>query len=339
MNTLLAALLFTAAAFSGNSLAYGEPQERKDLAEKLQAVLCSEHPDLTAQKTLSLGIHDAQIDARLVESVAGNFVSARMLTKKAKALASMKHFHGYALGICGERKGWVAAIPAPAPLSSTGTGFTYDLNALKRSCRAYRVDYAALHGGTSVKVPTSGSIDAKKLGAGMVEVTCQPSFPRWIGPVVWYLAPTSGQFAAMTSDRKTSASDSQTLSAWISAVRKNESLEPLVSSDALANAAELLSIDTSVTHNRSNTDGLRSRVKASSSLEILGELRVRGQNVDDLIWMLWHSPRHRDLILANKATNIGLHVKSVGTELLAVVLSAHESRPVTAAREIKKPLK
>jgi hypothetical protein len=319
--------------------AVGDPKERRDISDKLQTVLCSGNPDLTARKTLALGLHDAQIDARIVESIAGNTVSARILAKKAKALAAMKHFHGYAHGVCSDRKGWVAAIPAPVPMTQSPDGFSVNTEALKSGCRTFRADYAALASGVSVKLASGGRIDTRKLAPGMIEVTCQPAFPRWMGPVMWYLAPTGDQFAADQTAVPAGTTTDQQLASWIAARRKAGNLTPLVANDNLTSAAELLTIDTSVTHNRANTDGLRAKIKSSANLHVLGELRVRGQSVEDLAWMLWHSPRHRDLILSPDATSIGLHVKAVGTEFLAVVLSGQEARPVTAARAKKNPVK
>lgn len=312
--------------------------ERSDVQGKLQSVLCSDTSQLSAAKTIRLGIYDAQIDARIVESIAGNTVTKRMLEKKAKALAAMKHFQGYALGVCSDRKGWVAALPAPAPLIRTNDRISFKASDLKAHCRNYRVDYAALSQGESQQLAGTGKVETKTLAPGIIEVTCQPGFPRWSGPVVWYMAPTTQEFAGTEAiPATTEGTDSERLTQWISKVRKREHRSPMVANDHLNSAATLLTIDTSVTHNRTSTDSIRARAKAAG-FDVLGEIRVRGQSIDDLAWMIWHSPRHRDLILSADATNVGLHVKAIGTELLAVILGAKVERPVTATRP-KAPVK
>lgn len=325
--------------FLFNSLAEANDiQRRKDVQDKLQQVLCVDKIQLDAQKTIALGIYDAQIDARIIESIAGNALSGRMLEKKSKALAAMKRYNGYAHGVCSDRKGWVAAFPAPSPLIRTKTGFKVQFKTLETACRNYRLDFASLSGGESQPLTKASVLNTQSLGAGMLEITCQPSFPRWQGPIVWYLAPTDAD-ASLTGNAPAiegNAAPTAGIISWISTVRKKQGLAPITINDKVSKSAELLTIDTSVTHNRASTDSLKEKIKNTDNIKILGELRVRGQSAADLTWMIWQSPRHRDLILSREATLYGLHVKQVGTELLVVFLAGQEQRPVTASAGKKK---
>lgn len=335
-------LIFRSAAilslcFSSTFAEAKDIQHRKDVQTKLQQILCSDSVQLEAQRTIALGIYDAQIDARIIESIAGNALTERMLEKKSKALAAMKRYHGYAHGICSDRKGWVAAIPAPAPMARTKSGFKVDFKDLDAACKTYRIDYAAHKGGESQSLAKKELQNFKKNDAGMIEISCQPSFPRWKGPIVWYLAPTDTEVSLNNLDPAIDPRlvPEASIKSWMSAVRKKEGLPPVTHNNSITKSAEFLTIDTSVTHNRSSTDGLREKIKTTDNINILGELRVRGQSASDLVWMIWHSPRHRDLILSQSATTYGIHVKQVGTELLAVILTGQEQRPVTAARDTK----
>ena len=307
-------------------------EHRADVKEQLQSLMCAESPQLDAKNTIALGIYDAQIDVRLIESIAGTALSEKMLKKKSKALAAMKRYLGYTQGICpDQRKGWVAAFPAPGPLLRNANGFEIKSDAIKTSCKTHRFDFAATKGGVSTRLADSKKIQTAKLGEGIIEVTCQPSFPRWQGPVVWYLAPTSDKALADKPKLVNADDRAAALSLWIAGIRSKEGLRPIISNDSLKRAAELLTIDSSVTHNRANTDSIRSKINATDNLRVLGEIRVRGQTAEDLAWMLWHSPRHRDLLLQAEATSYGLAIKEVGTELLAVFLGAEEVRAVTAS--------
>ena len=329
MNKILATAAFM--IFSTASFAAQVAEHRADVKEQLQHLICAESPQLDARTTIALGIYDAQIDIRLIESIAGTAVTEKMLVKKSKALAAMKRYLGYTQGICTDRKGWVAALPAPEPLIRTDDGFEIESNALSSACKIHRYDFAATKAGVSSRLPDSKKIRTSKLGAGIIEVTCQPAFPRWQGPIVWYLAPTSVD-ALAEKPKLTNPEDRATsLALWIASIRSNEGLRPIILNDSLNRAAELLTIDSSVTHNRANTDSMREKINAADSLRVLGEIRVRGQTPEDLAWMLWHSPRHRDLLLKEEATSYGIAIKEVGTELLAVFLGAEENRPVTAS--------
>jgi hypothetical protein len=338
MTNLLAIIAFSG-LFSTASLGAALAEHRADVKDQLQSLMCAETPLLDARNTIALGIYDAQIDIRLIESIAGTNLSEKMLTKKSKALAAMKRYLGYTQGLCSDRKGWVAALPAPGPLLRTADGFEIKSDAIKTSCKTHRFDFASTSAGRSQRLPDSRKIRTTKLGEGIVEVTCQPSFPRWQGPVVWYMAPTS--INALADKPKLTDTDDRAgaLSLWIASIRSKEGLNPIISNDALKRAAELLTIDSSVTHNRANTDSMREKINATDSLRVLGEIRVRGQTTEDLAWMLWHSPRHRDLLLQNEATTYGLAIKEVGTELLAVFLGAEEVRPVTASGSKKSVTK
>jgi hypothetical protein len=307
-------------------------EHRSDLKEQLQSLMCSESPQLDSKNTIALGIYDAQIDVRLIESISGAALTEKMLLKKSKALAAMKRYLGYTQGICSDqRKGWVAAIPAPGPLLRTANGFDIKNDAIKTSCKTHRFDFAATKGGVSTRLPDSKKIQTAKLGDGIVEVTCQPAFPRWQGPIVWYLAPTSDTALADKPKLANSNDRVSALSLWIASIRSKEGLHPIIPNDGLQRAAELLTIDSSVTHNRANTESMREKINTSDRLRVLGEIRVRGQSTEDLAWMLWHSPRHRDLLLQAEATSYGLAIKEVGTEFLAVFLGAEEVRPITAS--------
>jgi len=311
-------------------------EHRADIKDKLQNIMCADHPQLEAKSTIAQGIYDAQIDIRLIESIAGTQLTEKMLVKKSKALAAMKRYLGYTQGKCSDRKGWVAALPAPSPLIQTSDGFEVKTDPLKKFCKTYRFDFAASKAGVSTRLPSSRKIHTRKLGDGIVEVTCQPSFPRWQGPIVWYLAPTSISALGEKPKILDIADDrAGALSQWISSIRSKEGLPPIISNDGLKNAAELLTIDSSVTHNRANTDSVRKKINSSENLRVLGEIRARGQTTEDIAWMLWHSPRHRDLMLNKEATTYGLVIREVGTELLAVFLGAQEVRAVTASGKKK----
>ena len=99
--------------------------------------------------------------------------------------------------------------------------------------------------------------------------------------------------------------------------------------------AELLSIDTSVAHDRL----LLKRVAAglgSHDLHFVGEDRARAADLSRVAWLLWNSPRHRALLLDKSATHAGIAIKEVRGEMLAVVVAAGGGSLTTAERAAAK---
>lgn len=318
--------------------------ERRDLAGRLGPRVCGGIP-AEPQSLWELGIFDAQIEGVLLSSKTqfeGGLLA--FAQKKSRLLARLNHLGGYAYGLCPDgAKAWAVAVPSPELITppSSDRKLLLPIASLKARCASYTVDFAAERGGLPQKVPVDKKdfVDTKAMPSGVVSVTCQPRAPSWQGPVLWAMVPVKRDGdvklpIVLQSDEKNSLSDN--LARWIGQIREKEGLPPLVRHAELDHYAELLAIDGSLRHNRTQQALIAQKLRDTSTSPI-GEDRVRARDLSSMAWLLWHSPRHRGLLLDPGATAVGIGLKSVGPETLAVVLTGKTVNKTTVLRPDNGP--
>jgi hypothetical protein len=64
------------------------------------------------------------------------------------------------------------------------------------------------------------------------------------------------------------------------------------------------------------------RLLAKRKINILGENRVKATTNEQMAWLLWFSPTHRQLLLHKKATALGFDVARLQHEKLLVLVLA-----------------
>lgn len=317
-------LIACSVLFAGPAIAL-TPVERKDIADSLGPALCTS-PTVPSALPLGLwekGISDAQIEGRLLEQRFSVEINLSQAQRKAKSLARMRRYQGYAYGTCSDGRAWALALPAPAPLERTGEKLAVPALALHETCESWRVDYARNNGGTSVPLRShGGTIDIKTLEPGVVSVSCQPRKPRWQGPAQWYLTPIglapSAEVPGAESLKNGQTSEAG-LIAWINQVRSQNQRRPLVVHADLTSEAGILAIDPSLTHNRKMLTAA-STTLAGQKLRFLGENRVKGRDLHEMAWLLWYSPRHRSLLLNEEARWLGVTLRNTREGKLAVIV-------------------
>lgn len=316
-----------------NAILFISAVARPDVSARLGALTCAEAPDNRPIGAWAVGVFDAQIDGRKAEIRAGRSPTEEELARKAHALAQTRGYQGFAHGLCADGTGWAAAMPAPEPLNILKDGTISLPTALDTACESYRVDFAATAGDAPRALGAPKTIDPKTLGDGVVSVTCQPPKPRFQGPVLWFLAPVGKgpatelpAAAALAEGRGTE----EQLIAWVNAVRRGEALKPLVFTKEMRGEASILAIDPTLTHNRAMLRKVGESL-ASGSVRLIGEDRVKGRDAAAMAWLLWASPRHRDLLLDKKATVAGIATVVTRGETLAVLLVG-EDEPLKTAR-------
>lgn len=251
------------------------------------------------------GIHDAGVqfyttDARLDRA------SAENVARKNAGTGT----RAFAFGPCPEEKSgppstisstsarsWMAFFQAPAELKVRGDRFEIPGG---DACANFVVRSVTVTG-------PSQSVDRAADGSwkippqdGLVTVTCShdragsPDAARQ-GPELWYSVP-SGKGPAPMNPVPGS------LFAWINEARKLENLHPL-SPIRLRHAPDLSKAQTSL-HDRKKLREIAALARNQQKLSLVGEDRVIARSTEDAAWLLWNSPRHRDLLLSKDARSI-----------------------------------
>jgi hypothetical protein len=325
------ASLLAAPAFGLTPASALTPVERKDVVDGFGAVFCASEaaPSALPLSLWEKGITDAQIEGRALVRRLGREASVQMAERKARTLARMRRYLGYAHGTCTDGRAWAIGLPAPEPLVRQGDELLLPQAALREACESWRVDFARNAGGDAEQLhAAAGKVSLKGLDDGVVSLTCQPHAPGWRGPVEWHMSPVGkapGTLPPKPEALTVGKSAEEGLIAWVNRIRTAAKLPPLAPRDELTREADMLAIDPSLTHNRKL---LRKATEAlaSQKLRLIGEDRVKGRDTSEMAWLLWHSPRHRALLLDKKATGIGIALRKAGDgELAVLVVAAHDA--------------
>ena len=317
------------------------PVERKDIADRIGTILCAgtDSPSALPLALWDRGLSDAQIEGRLLERRFGQEPNLLSAQRKARSIAQMRRYQGYAYGKCHDGRAWALALPAPSPIRRQDTTLHIPVSALTSGCETWRIDYAQNSGGDSIRLEhLTDKIDTKTLAPGILSVSCQPRKPSWQGPVQWFLTPIGAPPSANVPSEeilRTGKNAEKGIIAWINHLRVKLKRAVLVSRIELIHEAGILAIDRSLTHNRKLLRAASSNL-SSQNLNFLGENRVKGRNVQEIAWLLWHSPRHRDLLLHKDARLIGITMRKTPQGHLAViVVGTHDNARIGKRRPIQ----
>lgn len=332
--TLMAPCFITTAPALGKTIQSLTPVLRADLNAALGRIVCtpSKEPSSLPLRSWQRGIYDAQIEGQLLKPHAGATVALAEAQNAAKSLARVRRYRGIAAGRCPDGQLFAAATPSGRALQALGTKIVLPITELRDHCGEWRTDYAAAGGGRATQLFSNSSsspeIETKTLPPGTISITCQPAQPRWQGPVLWFLYPVGAGPDAVMPDLAAPtppASANQLaiirkhLGQWINRIRNRQGQKMLLDSVDLDREAELLAVDGNLTHNRlllkHSADSL-----AEKKWRFVGEDRVKGYDLNELGWLLWNSPRHRNLLLSSEATGIGLAMKKLNGQFFAVIV-------------------
>ncbi len=109
--------------------------------------------------------------------------------------------------------------------------------------------------------------------------------------------------------------------AWVNQIRKNEKLKVLKTNQSLTAIAKELSQSNMLEHDIAQMKKISERNK---SLKLIGENRALGKSWQDHAQLFWISARHRDLLLDDTATQIGIYDAALENNLLKVVITAKD---------------
>jgi hypothetical protein len=328
-----------------SKISIDEPVERQDVDRSMTAIYCADkQPD--PYDNWALGIFDAQLDGRFLES--SRIPSDKLreaVEQKAKSIARLNFPGGYAFGVCpGGLKAWALSMPAATPLRlmEGSKSFMVPIHHLAKRCTSWTVDYVKAIGGPprQLQPNSKGLLDIRGLERGGISLTCQPRYPTWAGPVLWYLMPVGGlpdQIPPMGEELSTGHLGTS-LASWIQKIRAKEGLRPLIFSEVVSKYADLLAVSGTLQHNKSQQAFVERLMKESRILAI-GEDRVQGSSAKIMAWLLWNSPRHRRLLLDPQATLFGIGSTAAHEDTLAVVMTGRELPSSVAQKERLLPQK
>jgi len=313
-------------------LAVVGPKIRMDLKPKFNNIVCNSHIPTHPLDLWKLGIYEAQISGKIFKPFQNKGLQEDFIQVQARNYAGKNNHHSFAWGSCKNNSSWIASFPAGGRMkTSHRTKYAIAKDTLDSNCKKYQADYIAALGGKKVPLKFTQNdenelvIDASKLADGVVSVSCLPKTPEWQGYTTWFLAPIKNGPPAKAPFIDSSYVFNKTkinFIKWINQIRIQEKLQPLKTNDLnLEKATRSLAFSEEIVHDRRSKEMVENLLE-KSNLKIVGENRVKGRSYIELAWLLWNSPRHRDLLLSAKATHLGIHIKEVGPLKFAVFLSA-----------------
>ncbi len=277
---------------------------RNDLAPLVKQLAC------TAKKInpVKLMFHIGEpLDIRLIAKKAQS--SNNELMALAKSLAKINFHHGFFFGQCAFNQDFIGSVPAPFAFNQKNVRAVMD-----SYCRKLSIDYARLDGGISQK---------KRLDNAIASYTCYPISSNKHGPLLWYAKLIQKkQDLPPIPERQGEILNERDFFAWINRVRKKEGMKALlVGEELLQEETRKLASFLGVGHNRVVINEVSHRLWLAG-YQFLGENRALAENFQELASLFWFSPRHRDLLLDQKAETLALYQKPLAGASFYVALVA-----------------
>ena len=257
-------------------------------------------------------------------------INSKHLQKAARRIAQSKNHRSYSHGICKNGSAWIfSGVASKAVAKFKDEVIQADLKSAVSTCKRIKVDFApsnmiltkrlfSWHKDEEVQSPLN--INTRFLSEGTLSITCKPR-SKIEGHELWALLPIkepSNDFPVMSMVN----SDPKSLKGWVNVIRQQKGLLELTDKDPnLKVSSERLSKRLTVRHDRRILNKEKKRLK-DLNIQLLGENRVIANDTKEMAWLLWNSPRHRNLVLHSKATHFSLATKTVRKKSLAVIVFA-----------------
>ena len=305
---------------------------RTDLQEILPKLLCKKSRSIPATRELwQHKFFETQLDAAWIRSADTQApLIPEDLATIAQEQAKAKQHEGYAYGLCSPAEAWILSSPSRGPLSQwTAEGLKFDLKAMHRRCGKVALHYAKATGERPkelMKIKSTSEeslvLHPELLEPGTIGLTCYPADSRQ-GPELWSLVPIhNANTESIPHFASHHREGTKGLIQWIQDIRKAQGL-PLLKTEIplLRNFAKQLVADTSIRHPHAKLMAHK-RLLAQKNIEILGENRVKATTNEQMAWLLWYSPTHRQLLLHKSASALGFDVARLSHEKLLVLVLA-----------------
>jgi len=305
---------------------------RMDLQETLPKILCKKIRSIpTTRELWQHNFFETQLDAAWIRSAdAAVPLVADDIGALAREQALTKKHEGYAFGLCSHEEAWILSSPSRGPLSQwTAEGLKFDLKAMQGPCGKVALHYAKVSGGLPkelMKIKSRAEdtlvLHPELLEPGTIGLTCYPA-DAGKGPELWSLVPIhNAQTEAIPFFASHHRGGTEGLIQWIQDIRKAQGLPRLKTEiPLLRNFARQLVADPSIRHPHAKLMAQK-RLLAKKKINILGENRVKATTNEQMAWLLWYSPTHRQLLLHKSASALGFDVARLPHEKLLVLVLA-----------------
>ena len=312
---------------------------RPDIKTKWEERLCSDQRPPTIRELWQADIFDAQLQGHFMTAKKGLQATPELLAKAATILAERTSHNGFYYGSCPQTlTGWAITSPAPGDYLKRADNHSLFLawSSVRPYCHEAHIDYVAAAAGRarSLMVLTQKdqsrdiTIDDTLLADGTISVTCYPQYGKNLGPELWFLAPVKAgppvQPPSVEYLPKAEDDDISSILPWINDLRATAKLSPLT--ELAKNRKRhidtaLLAHNVTVHHDISHLQSVQAMLRKSGGI-FVGEDRVKGDNLREMAWLLWNSPRHRDLLLSAKADSLAVSRINDKTQSLVVLTFA-----------------
>ena len=312
---------------------------RSDIKEKLEGRLCTDQQAPTIRELWQQGIYDAALQGHFMTTKEGMQTTPDLLAKAAAILAKRTDHNGFDFGVCNQTStGWVITSPAAGNYARREEDGSIHLSwsSVRSYCHEAHIDYVAAAGGRArnLMVLTSKSnggevkIDDTFLSDGTVSITCYPKYGKNLGPELWFLLPVKAgpleKAPGIEQLAKRAGGFDSSLLLWINDIRESAQLAPLkrLSSNSTRRIdTALLAKNETVHHDTAHLQSVQTMIHKSGGF-FIGENRVKSENLEQMAWLLWNSPRHRDLLLTTKADSLAVNQIKGKTQQLVVLTFA-----------------
>lgn len=270
--------------------------------------LCNVNGPFDSRQAMALGLKDAQTTGFFLK---GKNINALKASEIFKAKVPEGYFGG-SFAVCkknNKNKAWFLYTRSPVPFANKS--FYFELN---KFCRKVKTDAILWQEGRSFPiVETINSLKNNEQGS-MVSVSCLPKSKKF-GYQTWILFPTDKKLLNEKTPYfiKGNIKKQHLVQGWVQQIRKKEGLKPFrFISNLKISGSSIFSID----HNLIYLKNLRKNLKGKN-LTLVGEDLVQGKTVEEIVWLLWSSPRHRDLLLDSKANSASLIIGKINKDIFA----------------------
>lgn len=290
-------------------------KQRSDLGV-LERTLCQAKHIPSSLETMAQGVTDAQIAGLFLRGPAWKLHMLERVWLKKRPPG----YHGGSFGTCGKQSktAWLLYTRSPAPLLHRNSALVLPAE-LAQKCRKIAAHSVDPRGGNANNLEVfQGRIQLPHHEA-MVSVACLPNDPE-LGYQTWFLVPTSRAVLRhpLPLELKTGPDARTMLTTWIQGIRKHAKLKPLSPISGLSAAPKF-----TLEHQKVELSSVASLLKRQG-LRLRGENLAQGQNLQEIVWLLWMSPQHRDLLSDAKAEFLQVFLESYKNRSYARILTAQK---------------
>lgn len=297
---------------------------RKDLVGSISKKICSKSLDTAANNFWGDGIFDASLQIHLLKRTDTGVLEDASLRDYAISMMKNNFHHGYAFAICSSDLAWVASVPAEKALQVKDKQVSLPWAHMQNICKTIEGNFIQLGHGQSESVGLkNGKMRLNSYPPGVFSITCTPRVPGWVGPILWYLFPNDSSekkvpFFELLRDGNSSK---LAMERWINRLRSEHELKTFEFSNRwMKEGARNIGLSRKLFHERDRMDQVRQFLK-KYGIKAGGEDKAIAGSVEELAWLLWFSPRHRDLLLDPNCSHAGSYLSVVGRQKYFVLLT------------------